>query len=121
MNALIKFLNLWGARCLESALPMLLQASLLIVVLLLLDLTLERHARAVVRYGLWLLVLVKLVLPPSLALPTGIGYWLDTGKPRPVKQPPPATTVVRYREATAAEGEPKFSPPPAAHALSFAA
>ena len=25
---------------------------------------------------IWLLVLVKLVLPPSLALPTGVNYWL---------------------------------------------
>jgi beta-lactamase regulating signal transducer with metallopeptidase domain len=100
---------------------MLLQASLLIVVLFLLDLAFQRYARAVVRYGLWLLVLVKLVLPPSLALPTSIGYWLDTGKQPPVKQTLPATTVLRFSEASGAESEPKFSPPPAAPALGFAA
>jgi beta-lactamase regulating signal transducer with metallopeptidase domain len=121
MNALIEFLNLWGARCLHSALPMFLQASLLIVVLFLLDLAFERYARAVVRYGLWLLVLVKLLLPPSLALPTGIGYWLDTRKQLPVKQTLPATTVLRFGETIAVQGEPKFSPPSAGPKLGFAA
>src|SRR5437016_5039469 len=103
MNSPIEFLNLWGTRCLDSALPMLLQASLLIVVLLLLDLTIERYARAVVRYGLWLLVLVKLVLPPSLALPTGIGYWLNTRKQSVVEQTLPVATVLRFSEASALE------------------
>lgn len=121
MNSLFESLNLWGARSLHSALSMLLQSSLLIVVLLLLDLALERYARAVVRYGLWLLVLVKLVLPPSLALPTGIGYWLDAGRQRSVQQALPATTVLRFTEAIAVEGEPKFSPLPAGPTLGPAA
>jgi len=121
MNSFIEFLNLWGTRSLHSALPMLFQASLLILVLFLLDLTLERYARAVVRYGLWLLVLVKLVLPPSLASPTGIGYWLDARKQHSVGRALPTTTGLRFSEAIAAEGKPKFSPPPAGPALGFAA
>jgi beta-lactamase regulating signal transducer with metallopeptidase domain len=31
------------------------------------------------RYSLWLIVLVKLTLPPSLAAPTGFGWWLREG------------------------------------------
>jgi len=37
--------------------------------------------RAIVRYCVWLLVLVKLVLPPTLALPTGIA--IGSGPPLP--------------------------------------
>ena len=49
------------------------------------DLLLRRRVRAVFRYCVWLLVLVKLILPPTLALPTGIGYWL--GDRLPVASP----------------------------------
>jgi beta-lactamase regulating signal transducer with metallopeptidase domain len=37
---------------------------------------LRRKVRAAALYALWLSVLVKLLLPPSLALPSGISYWL---------------------------------------------
>ena len=52
------------------------QSSLLIGLLWAIDLVLRRRLRAAVRYALWLMVLVKLVLPPSLAFPTGLGWWL---------------------------------------------
>lgn len=52
------------------------QAAVLILVLFALDVLLRRRVRAVFRYYVWLLVLVKLVLPPTLSLPTGIGYWI---------------------------------------------
>ena len=51
------------------------QSSILIGVLLVLEVLLRRRVRAVVRYALWMLVFVKLVLPPTLSLPTGIGYY----------------------------------------------
>ncbi len=54
---------------------MLWQSSLLIGVLFLLDLLLRRRVRAAVRHGLWLLVLVKLLLPPTVSLPTGLMAW----------------------------------------------
>jgi beta-lactamase regulating signal transducer with metallopeptidase domain len=47
----------------------------LIAALLLLDLILRPRVRAVVRYTVWLLVFVKLLLPPTLAVPTGIAYY----------------------------------------------
>ena len=54
---------------------MLVQSSVLIAVLLVLDLIIKKRVRAVVRYCIWMLVLVKLVLPTSLSMPTGLGYW----------------------------------------------
>jgi beta-lactamase regulating signal transducer with metallopeptidase domain/ankyrin repeat protein len=53
-----------------------IQSALLVILLFVIDLFLRKRVRAVFRYCLWLLVLVKLVLPPVLSLPTGIGYWV---------------------------------------------
>ena len=69
-------LNGMGRAFCEHAVGVSLQAGVLIVVLLCIDLLLRNRIRATVRYWIWMLVFVKLVLPPSLAVPTGIGYWL---------------------------------------------
>jgi beta-lactamase regulating signal transducer with metallopeptidase domain len=37
---------------------------------------LQKRVRAGMRYCLWMLVLLKLLLPPTLCLPTGVGYWI---------------------------------------------
>jgi beta-lactamase regulating signal transducer with metallopeptidase domain/Tol biopolymer transport system component len=58
-----------------------IQSALLVLLLFAIDLLLRKRVRAVIRYGVWLLVLVKLLLPPTLALPTGIGYWLGDRLP----------------------------------------
>jgi beta-lactamase regulating signal transducer with metallopeptidase domain len=55
---------------------MLWQSSLLIGLMLGVEWMLRKRVRAAVRYALWLVVLAKLLLPPSLAVPTGIGWWL---------------------------------------------
>lgn len=52
--------------------PMLWQSSLLVVVVGVIDLSIRRWAWPQVRYVLWLLVLVKLLLPPAWSLPTGV-------------------------------------------------
>jgi hypothetical protein len=85
MNTMIEMLNQWAQPVFSFAWQMLWQSSLLIGVLFVLDWLLRRRVRAAVRYALWLSVLVKLLLPPSLALPSGISYWL-----RPPTQPPSA-------------------------------
>jgi hypothetical protein len=74
---------------------MLWQSSLLIGVLFALDLLLRRKLRAAVRYALWLVVLVKLLLPPSLAFPTGPSWWLRPAQVAPAR-PRPASVVVTY-------------------------
>ena len=76
MNLFVETLNHFGSRFAEFALPMLGQSSLLIAFLFVLDLLISKRVRAVVRYGLWMLVLVKLLMPPSFASPTGLAYWL---------------------------------------------
>ncbi|HEY4414463.1 MAG TPA: M56 family metallopeptidase [Verrucomicrobiae bacterium] len=76
MSQLIETLNQFGERFGEIAWPMLWQSSLLITVLFVFDLWLRRRLRASVRYALWLVVLVKLILPPTLALPTSPAWWL---------------------------------------------
>jgi beta-lactamase regulating signal transducer with metallopeptidase domain len=76
LNNVIVLLNHWGPTYCDFAGRMLIQSSLLVGLLLLADRCLRERVCARFRYALWLLVLVKLMLPPSLALPTGIAYWL---------------------------------------------
>jgi len=93
MNLLIETLNLWADHAIRFAWPMLWQSSLLIGVLFALDLLLRRRLRPAVRYALWLVVLVKLLLPPSLAFPTSAGWWLRPGKVAPARSRPTAVVV----------------------------
>jgi beta-lactamase regulating signal transducer with metallopeptidase domain len=81
MNLFIETLNHWGGYFLKLTWPMFWQSSLLIATLFLLDVLFRRHLRAAIRYALWLVVLVKLLLPPTLALPTGAAWWLIPVKP----------------------------------------
>jgi bla regulator protein BlaR1 len=74
MNAIIEQINLVGAKFVDFTLPMLIQSVVLILILLLVDLALRKKLRAVFRYWIWMLVLVKLVLPTSLTSPLSLGY-----------------------------------------------
>src|ERR1017187_2901167 len=82
MNSFIETLNQWGGNFLDLAWPMLWQSSLLIVALFAVDFLFRRKIRASIRYALWLVVLVKLCVPPTLALPTSPAWWVH-------KIPPP--------------------------------
>jgi len=75
MNQMLQQTNSIGRAFVEFAGPMLIQSSVLILILLLVDLFLRKKVRAVFRYWIWMLVLVKLVLPTSLSLPMSFGYW----------------------------------------------
>lgn len=87
MNSVLPWLNTAGDRLAALAGPLFVQSSVLILALVLLDLALRRHVPAAIRYALWLLVPVKLLLPPTVALPSGIGYWIDR-RPAPVAAVP---------------------------------
>ena len=52
--------------------PMFWQVSILICFVAAVDFILRKYIWPQVRYALWLLVLVKLILPPSFALPTSV-------------------------------------------------
>lgn len=77
MEGLITLLNSTSKSFVNFASAMLVQSSVLITALLLLDLFLRKRVRAVFRYWIWMLVLVKLVLPTTLSSPTSPGYWFD--------------------------------------------
>ena len=71
MESLDGFSRMWG----DWMLPMAWQVGLLVVILS--GLTwIWRQKSAVLLHTLWLLVLVRLVLPPAFAFPTGWSFWL---------------------------------------------
>jgi len=93
MNSLIENLNQLGGTFLSFALPMLWQSSLLITILFAFDFLVGRKLRASIRYALWLVVLVKLCVPPPLALPTSPAWWLHQTPPPVVVKSAPHYTV----------------------------
>lgn len=76
INNIIKVFNDAGRTFCDFSLNMFVQASVLIVVLFLIDILIRKRVRATFRYCIWMLVFIKLVLPPALSLPTGIGNLL---------------------------------------------
>jgi beta-lactamase regulating signal transducer with metallopeptidase domain/Tol biopolymer transport system component len=64
--------------------PMFWQVSLLIAFLGVVDYCLRKRLWPQIRYAMWLLVLVKLLLPPTFALPTGIVSRLHPSTDRPM-------------------------------------
>jgi beta-lactamase regulating signal transducer with metallopeptidase domain len=98
MNSFIESLNQWGGNYLSFAWPMLWQSSLLIVVLFAFDLFFRRKLRASIRYALWLVVLLKLSLPTTFALPTSPAWWLHKTPP-PIVAKPETHFTVTYDDA----------------------
>jgi len=76
INAVITNLNSIARVFCGYAAGLFVQSSVMILFVMMLDFVLRRRVRAVLRYCVWMLVFVKLVLPTSFAFPTGIGYWL---------------------------------------------
>ncbi len=73
MNTFVEMLNGAGQWFVGLSVDMLIQVSVLIVALFVADRFLRRRIRGVIRYWIWTLVLLKLVLPPSLISPIGLG------------------------------------------------
>lgn len=102
MDSIIETWNSWPEHLSGFVWPMLCQSSLLIAAVFALDLAMRRRVLAAVRYALWLIVLVKLVLPPSFASPASLAYWVIPAKQSP--PPKPASTyIVTYGNPTIAE------------------
>ncbi|MCC6510369.1 MAG: M56 family metallopeptidase [Pirellulaceae bacterium] len=70
-NSLDSLAQWWGSWMWSMS----LHVSWLVVLLCLADFFLRRGS-ARLRFAVWLLVLVRLVVPPDLAAPTGIAWWL---------------------------------------------
>ncbi|MHC4647496.1 MAG: M56 family metallopeptidase [Planctomycetota bacterium] len=111
----INMLNGLGSHFCHWAPAMLIQSSILIALLLAADLLLRKRLRATVRYCIWMLVFVKLVLPPTFHLPTGIGQWLG-------RHLPPDPTVMRMSHSAPIDSavDPIIVTPPA-DSVEFAA
>lgn len=107
MGECVETLNRWGENFLGFAWPMLWQSSLLIACVFAFDWVFARRIRASVRYALWMVVLVKLILPPSLALPTGATWWL--WRPHPVVTAP----VIQNYTVSYGDSVPEMTPLPA--------
>jgi beta-lactamase regulating signal transducer with metallopeptidase domain len=76
METIVGVLNKAGAILIQHGLTMLLQFGLLTSLLFLADRAIRWHVKASLRYCLWCLLLVKLVLPATFSLPTGISHLL---------------------------------------------
>jgi beta-lactamase regulating signal transducer with metallopeptidase domain len=76
INTCITGLNNIGQGFWNYAVDIFIQSSVLIILLLIIDLLLRKRVRAIFRYCLWMLVFIKLIMPASFTLPTGIGYWM---------------------------------------------
>jgi beta-lactamase regulating signal transducer with metallopeptidase domain len=113
MNSLVETLNRLGGNALHFVWPMLWQSSVLIAILFVADFALRQRVQAAVRYALWLVLLVKLLLPPTLALPTGVAWWLFPPVTTPAK-PHVTKFVVSYDAAPnlPPRPAPAFTPPP---------
>jgi beta-lactamase regulating signal transducer with metallopeptidase domain len=110
MNSFIETLNQWGGNFLSFAWPMFWQSSLLIAILFAFDFLFRRKIRASVRYALWLVILVKLCVPPTLALPTSPAWWLHKTPPPIVVKADATHYSVTYDNAPPLEIPP--TPPP---------
>ena len=107
MNSSIENLNQWGGQFLNFAWPMAWQSGVLIAALLAFDFLFRRQVRASVRYALWLVVLVKLILPPALALPTSPAWWLHLNQPAVLAKPLIQNYTVSYDYVTVAGAFPE--------------
>jgi beta-lactamase regulating signal transducer with metallopeptidase domain len=107
MNTILEQINYAGFVFVKFAVPMLVQSSVLIVVLLLADLLLRKKVRAVVRYWLWMLVLLKLLLPTTLSSPVSLGRFMG--------EPVAAINLdaQQYLSPAVAASEPKLDSPSA--------
>ena len=76
VGAVIDGINRVGAVHGDFASAMFVQVAALAAILALVEVCLRRRVRAVVRYWLWALVILKLMLPVSLRTPASLAYWV---------------------------------------------
>lgn len=84
-DLLVTFLNAAGQTALVVGLRMTLQAALLTGLMLAIDRVLRDRARAALRCGLWMLLVVKFLLPTDLLSPTALAYWIAPQLVSPIR------------------------------------
>ena len=74
-SSFVSWFNDAGASATAVAVSMSVQLAVLVSILSGLDWLIRDRARAALRHGLWMLVIIKLLLPVDLLSPTAIAYW----------------------------------------------
>ena len=74
-SSFVLWFNDTGTSSTAVAVSMFVQLAVLVGVLSGLDWLIRHRARAALRHGLWMLVVIKLLLPVDLLSPTAIAYW----------------------------------------------
>ena len=74
-SSFVLWFNDAGTSSTAVAVSMSLQLAVLVGVLSGLDWLIRHRARAALRHGLWMLVVIKLLLPVDLLSPTAVAYW----------------------------------------------
>jgi beta-lactamase regulating signal transducer with metallopeptidase domain len=74
-SSIVLWFNDTGTSSTAVAVSMSVQLAVLVGVLSGLDWLIRHRARAALRHGLWMLVVIKLLLPVDLLSPTAIAYW----------------------------------------------
>jgi beta-lactamase regulating signal transducer with metallopeptidase domain len=75
-SSFVSWFNDAGASATAVAVSMSVQLAVLVGVLSGLDWLIRHRARAALRHGLWMLVVIKLLLPVDLLSPTAVAYWV---------------------------------------------
>ena len=75
-SSFVLWFNDTGTSSTAVAVSMSVQLAILVGVLSGLDGLIRDRARAALRHGLWMLVVIKLLLPVDLLSPTAIAYWV---------------------------------------------
>ena len=88
--------------------PMFWQVSLLIILVTLLDIAIRRWAWPQVRYALWGLIFIKLIIPPAWQMPTSIISWIQPKvENRIFIQVEPANLITTTSQQTSVSSEPQ--------------
>jgi beta-lactamase regulating signal transducer with metallopeptidase domain/protocatechuate 3,4-dioxygenase beta subunit len=116
LTAVINLVNRAGALHWDFASAMFVQVVALVAVLGVVELCLRSRVRPVVRYWLWALVILKLMLPVTLSTPASVAYWV-VKEPAPVASTSIAPTIEIAPATTSAPAEPPITtdieqPPP---------
>jgi beta-lactamase regulating signal transducer with metallopeptidase domain len=73
--------------------------AVLVIILALITVVLKGRSASLL-YTLWLLVLIRLVLPPDFAFPTGWGWWFRSAATNASSSPEPATSAAEQPAGT---------------------
>lgn len=101
LNNFSAVLNDTGRWFCNYGFDIFIQSGILIILLLIIDFLLRKRVRATFRYWIWMLVLLKLMLPPALSLPTGIGHWLGNYLPAQTSISKQVSYIARLKPAGA--------------------